>query len=306
VEKERYYAYSHYLKQLYGEKVYKLPINLPITCPNRDGKLGTGGCYFCNEQGTAFESLSASKSVAEQLDENKTFIGKKYNAKKFIAYFQNYTNTYMSYEIFESYMRQACQEDIVELDISTRPDCLDSKYLEILKKIEVEEGVKIVLEIGLQTTNEESLVRCNRQHTVTDVEESIKLIHAYGFKVCVHLILNLPWDTQSEVIRMANLLNDYNVEMVKLHALFIGKGTVFESMYLKGDLRLHSLEDYIQRVILFIGHLNPSCAIQRLIGRAPKGEAIFCNWDTSWWKIRDTIDAYMAKDHRYQGDKING
>lgn len=301
---EKYYAYSKYLKDIYGEKVYKLSINLPITCPNRDGTLGTKGCYFCNEKGTAFESLSSSKSVEEQLLENMSFIGKKYKAKKFIAYFQNYTNTYMSYDVFEKYMRSACIENIVELDISTRPDCIDVGYLEILKKIEIEKNVKIVIELGLQTTNEESLVKCNRKHTVKDVEDSINLIHSFDFKVCVHLILNLPWDKDNEVICMAKFLNNLDVEMVKLHSLFIGKGTVFETMYIKGDLQIGTQENYIGRVVSFIEHLNESCAIQRLVGRAPKGDAIFCNWGTSWWKIRDKIDEKLLQDNTYQGKMV--
>lgn len=301
MEEQTYNVYSQYLKSKYGEKVYKLPVNLPTTCPNRDGHLGEGGCYFCSDKGAGFESLPSTDTVIEQLEKNKAYIGKRYKAKKFIAYFQNYTNTYMAYDQFEAYMKTACVNDVVELDIATRPDCVDKGHLDILKKVSKEYGVNVVVELGLQTTNDQTLVKINRGHTVQQYIDAVKLIHQYGFGVCTHLILNLPWDNDQEVINMAQLLNELKVEMVKCHSLYIAKGTKFASLYDQGELKLNTLENYVDRAVMFLAHLNPECTVQRLLGRAPKEDTVFCNWNTSWWKIQDKIIEKMLKDKLVQG-----
>ncbi len=231
---------------------------------------------FCSDKGAGFESLPSSKSVIEQLEANKAYIGKRYKAKTFIAYFQNYTNTYMSYEVFESYMTAACQvEDIIELDIATRPDCIDEVYLDILEKISDVYGVNIVIELGLQTTNEETLIRINRGHDVSTFIDAVNRIHGRGFKVCTHLIINLPWDEDGEVRKMARLMNELKVEMIKLHSLYIAKGTRFETMYNEGVLIMNTLENYVDRVVDFLIHLDKDCAVQRLVGRAPKEDTVF-------------------------------
>lgn len=301
---EPYYAYSQYLKDYYKEKVYKLPVNLPGTCPNRDGTCGTGGCYFCSEKGTGFESLSNTVSVEEQLLANMAYIGRRYGAKKFIAYFQNYTNTYMAYDQFEAYMEAACIEHVVELDVSTRPDCIDRGHLDILTKIKAEKGVEIVIELGLQSTNEASLLKINRGHTVEDYIQAVDLIHSYGFSICTHLIMNLPWDQDEEVIKMAQLMNGLKIEMVKLHSLYIAKATVFETQFLEGAFKMNTVENYVDRVVTFLYYLNPTIAVQRLVGRAPKEDTVFCNWGMSWWKIKDLIVEKMLNDGHGQGTMV--
>ena len=147
-----YNEYSKYLKKKYGEKVYKLPVNLPVTCPNRDGKLGYGGCTYCSEVGTGFEMLENTMSVREQINKNMEYINKKYKATKFIAYFQNYTNTYLQLEKFKEYINQAAAENIVEIAISTRPDCVGDEYLEFLKEFSDRTGINVSIELGLQTS----------------------------------------------------------------------------------------------------------------------------------------------------------
>lgn len=296
-----YYAYSQYLKNIYGEKVYKLPVNLPGTCPNRDGVKGVEGCYFCSEKGAGFENLPSSETVQDQLNHNMAYIGKRYGAKKFIAYFQNYTNTYMPPDLFKDYMESACIKDVVELNVSTRPDCIDESYLDILKTLQDEKGIRIVIELGLQTTNDDTLVRINRGHSVEDFIDAVKRIHRFGFAVCTHLIINLPWDEDEEVVRMARLMNDLSIEMVKLHSLYIAKDTVFARMYEEGDLKMNTLENYVERAVTFLTHLAPNIAVQRLVGRAPKEDTVFCNWGVSWWKIKDRIIEKMLNDGLCQG-----
>ncbi len=167
-EKKRYNVYSKYLKKKYGEKVYKLPVNIPVTCPNRDGTIGYGGCIFCGEEGAGFEILSNALSVSDQLKTNMEYIRKKYNTHKFIAYFQNFSNTYLSLDKFKSYIREACVDNVVEISISTRPDCVSEEYLLFLDEIRREKNVEISLELGLQTVNYHSLIKINRGHTLAE------------------------------------------------------------------------------------------------------------------------------------------
>ena len=304
-DKPIYRIYSEYLKDEYGEKVYKIPINIPVTCPNRDGKIAKGGCTFCGEKGTGFENLPNDLSIQKQLETNMEYIGKRYKAKKFIAYFQNFTNTYLPFTLFKSYMEGACQDGVVELSISTRPDCIREEYLLFLKELAEEKRVNITIELGLQTVNYHSLKKINRGHSLGEFIDGVLRIKSYGFKICCHLILNLPWDTDIDVIENAKVISALGIDFVKLHSLYIEKNTVMGQQYKKGEIELITKDEYIDRVILFLEYLSPDIVIQRLIGRAPKEDTIFVNWDTSWWKIRDQILKRMISESSFQGKRFN-
>lgn len=304
-EKDYYNVYSEYLRTKYGEKVYKLPINLPGTCPNRDGFINTGGCIFCGEEGGSFENLSSELLIKEQLETNMEYIGKRYNAKKFIAYFQNFTNTYYPLEKFKSYIEQAIMQDVVEISISTRPDCISREQLEYLKEISDKHDINISIELGLQTVNYHTLEKINRGHTLAEFIDSVMTIKPYGFEICAHIILNFPWDDMLDVIESAKILSALRVGQVKLHSLYIVEDTKLGTMYKNNEFTMISMEDYIERAIVFLEHLDPSIVIQRLMGRAPSEKSLFVNWNTSWWKIKDGILEKMEKEQRVQGDKCN-
>ncbi|MFW5649327.1 MAG: TIGR01212 family radical SAM protein [Candidatus Alkaliphilus sp. MAG34] len=300
-----YRTYSKYLIERYGEKVYKLPINLPITCPNRDGKLGTGGCTFCAEGGTVFENLPDAGSVKQQIKDIKGQIREKYKANKYIAYFQNFSNTYMPVDVFRNYIKDAVMEDIVEIAISTRPDCIGEEHLEFLTELRVEKGIEISFELGLQTVNYHTLNKINRGHTLGEFIDAVLTIKKYEFGICTHLILNLPWDNMDDVIENAKVISALNIDQVKLHALYIMENTIMGEQYKIGEIGLISAEEYKERVITFLEYLYPDIVIQRLIGRAPKEGSLFVNWNMSWWKIRDEIHEQMRNEGRYQGKKAN-
>lgn len=300
-----YNTYSKYLSEKFGEKVYKLPISLPLTCPNRDGTVGRGGCIFCGEEGGSFENLSSSISVREQLERNKRYIGNKYKAKKFIAYFQNFTNTYLPFESFKECIDQVLLEDMVGVSISTRPDCINDNYLEYLSKIKDIYNIDITIELGLQTVNYSTLEKINRGHTLAEFIDASIRIKRYGLRNCTHIILNLPWDTEADVIENAKVLSALGIDEVKLHALYIVDGTALGTLYKNGEIALISKEEYIERVILFLEYLDPNIVIQRIIGRAPEENSLFVNWNESWWKIRDTIIALMESRNSRQGIKFN-
>ena len=297
-----YKVYSESLKEKYGEKVYKLPINLDITCPNRDGTIGTGGCIFCGDCGAGFESLENKLTVKEQLEKNMAYIGPRYGAKKFIAFFQNFTNTYMPLSDFEKNIYQTNMENIVEVCVSTRPDCINEKHLEILKRFSGETGINVGIELGLQTANEKTLTILRRGHGYRAFEDATRLVHSYGFEVCAHIIADLPWDTDEDVVSTAKALNDLSVEGVKLHSLYVVKGTELARMYEAGEVKLLEKDDYIRRAILVLRHLHPGCVVERIIGRAPEKDTIVANFNTSWWLIKEEIEQIMVQKGYRQGD----
>lgn len=297
-----YYPISEYYKEKYGEKVYKLPIKLSLSCPNRDGAAGYGGCIFCSESGGSFENLPSTFTVKDQLSMNKDYIGSRYKAKKFIAYFQNFSNTYMSLEDFKTVVN-ACEEDyIVGISISTRSDCITEDKLIFLKEFSDRTGIDINIELGLQTVNYKTSKILNRCEDLADFIYAMNIINKYGFRVCVHVILSLPWDDMDDVIETARVINVFGIKEVKIHSLFIVKGTKLDKMYQNNEFIMPSKEDYQNNVVEFLRRLNPDVAIQRLVGRAPEEETSFCNWDTSWWLIRDEIIGYMNDKGYVQGD----
>lgn len=300
-----YRTYSTYLKDKYGQKIYKLPVNLPVTCPNRDGSLKIGGCIFCGEKGAGFENLSNTLTVREQLLTNMAYIRKKYKAEKFIAYFQTYTSTYLPVEKFAKYVAEACQQDIVSIAVSTRPDCMQEPFLDVLTDIQEKYGVDIDVELGLQTANDDTLDKLNRGHTRAEFIDAALRVKKRGFILCAHLIMDLPWDTMKDVLETARIVCGLGVDQVKLHSLYIVKDTELARMYQAGEVQLLTMEEYVERVIAFLGHLDPHIVIQRIIGRAPQEDTLIANWHTSWWKIKDLIEATMQERGIYQGCYYN-
>ncbi len=296
-----YNKFSQFLKDKYGSKVYKLPLNLPVTCPNRDGSLGWAGCIFCGEEGAGFENLSCEISVADQLEQNARYIGKNYGSEKFIAYFQNYSNTYLPYELFVKNISEACREGIVAIYISTRPDCIADRYMEFLAGLKEEKGIDIVMELGLQTVNYHTLKLLNRGHTLAEFIDAAIRIRKYRLEICAHYITDLPMDNVDDVTEGAKIISALGVSQVKCHSLFILKDTELERMYSRGEIQPITIDEFIDRTIRFLEYLNPDIVVQRLIGRAPAERTVFCNWNTSWWKLQDMIEAEMIEQNTCQG-----
>ena len=302
-----YNMYSSYLKDKYKQKVYKIPINLPVSCPNR--KDGLGGCSYCSDIAVGYEMLSNDMSVSSQLTKNIDYIGKKYKAEKFVAYFQNFTNTYLNLDDFARYMNDAVRDDVVEIAVSTRPDCVNDNYLDILAQIKEKHSINICIELGLQSVNYNTLRLINRGHSLAEYVDAMIRIKKYDFEVSTHMILNLPYDTLHDVIEGAKIISALKSDFVKMHSLYIAKNTLMEKEYRDGKLNVGTIEDYVQRAGEFIAYLSKDIVIQRLVGRAPKEDTVFCNYDTSWWKIKDMIDEYLISNNLSQGikcDYLNG
>ena len=298
---KRYRMISAFYKERYGEKAYKIPVALPLTCPNRDGSAGVGGCTFCGEIGAGYENRPASMTVKQQIDETVVHIARKYKAYKYIPYFQNFSNTYLPPEKFRQYVEEACLEHVVGIAIATRPDCVHDAYLDILKDIQSKYGIDIYVELGLQSVNYHTLQKVNRGHTMAEFIDAVLRIKRYGFEVCTHMILNLPWDTMDDVIEGAKTLSALQVDQVKLHALYLVKNTKMARDYEAREFTLISAEEYARRVVEFLRYLDPNIVLQRLVGRAPEENTIFTNWSMGWWRVQDLIDQIMEDEDISQG-----
>lgn len=297
-----YRKYSDFLREKFGEKVYKLPVKLDLTCPNRDGTCGVGGCIFCGEEGGSFENNFGT--VREQILKNKGHIKNKYKANKYIAYFQNFTNTYMPFEDFKRVIEESLIEDVVGVSISTRPDYLPKKHLDFLE--ELNKNYFVTVEIGLQTPNYHSLKKLNRGHGLSEFIDAALKLKKRNLNVCTHIIIGLPWDDDLDIVECAKILNVLNIDEVKIHALYILKDTALGKMYERGEIDPISLDDYKKKVILFLRNLKDDIIVERIIGRAPYENSLFCNWNTSWWKIRDEIIEVMHENGYTQGDLVKG
>ena len=297
-----YRKYSDFLREKFGEKVYKLPVKLDLTCPNRDGTCGVGGCIFCGEEGGSFENNFGS--VRDQLLKSKELIKNKYKANKYIAYFQNFTNTYMPFEDFKRVIEESLIEGVVGISISTRPDYLPKRHLDYLE--ELNKNYFVTVEIGLQTPNYHSLKKLNRGHGLSEFIDAALKLKKRNLNVCTHIIIGLPWDDDLDILECAKILNVLGIDEVKIHALYILKDTALGKMYERGEIEPISLDDYKKKVILFLRNLKDDIIVERIIGRAPYENSLFCNWNTSWWKIRDDIINVMHENGYTQGDLVKG
>jgi radical SAM protein (TIGR01212 family) len=196
-------------------------------------------------------------------------------------------------------------DSIVEIAISTRPDCINDKYMQFLSDISRERNINITIELGLQTVNYKTLNKIKRGHTIAEFIDAVLRIKRYGFLICAHIILNLPWDDEEDTIECSKFISSLGVDFVKFHALYICEGTEMAELYKSDKIKMISKDEYVDRVILFLQYLKPDTAIQRLIGRAPKENSLFCNWNMSWWKIKDEIDEKMINNKITQGEKCD-
>ena len=296
-----YYPYSDWLKTRYGERVYKIPINIGCGCPNRDGLLDNRGCIFCGESGGSSESLSAKLSVTEQLSKNKAYIGQRYKAKKFIPFFQNYTNTYLPLNDLKNHLESCLADDIVAIAISTRPDCITAEQLDYFETFKCDYHIDICIELGLQTANYHTLERLNRHHGLGEFIDAALRIKQKDLQLCVHTILDLPWDDLLDVSETATIISGVNADFVKCHALYIEKNTILQKMFDSGDVTLLTMDDYLERAIHFLSYLDENIAVQRIIGRIPEKDSVVSNWNMGWWKVRDLLIEQMRKKQIYQG-----
>jgi len=288
-----------YLKERYGEPVYRLPIDAGFTCPNRDGTLSTGGCIYCDATGSGF-SVNKKLSIQEQMKERMEKLRNR-GIGKFMAYFQANSNTYAPIPKLRELYSSALLEDVIILDISTRPDLVPNEVLELLA--DYRKSVDIFLELGLQTVNYHTLRKLNRQHTLAEFVDAVIRAKKYGLEVIAHVILNLPWDNLEDVVETAKIISALQVDGVKLHSLYVVKDTPLEILYRKGKIKIGSLNEFINRAITFLEYLDPKIVIHRLAADPPHVGTVFGNWGLPKIEILNRIEKEMILRGSYQGKK---
>ncbi len=299
----KYKELAPYLRKKYGARTQRISIAHFTTCPNRDGTVGVGGCTFCDETGSGFANHLKWLDVKSQMIKGIEHARIRYNAKRFIAYFQSFTNTYAPLKELEKAYASALIEKVVALDISTRPDSFPCEVAEILKKISTEKKVDVFLEFGLESINENTLLKSNRGHSVAEFVDAVLCAKKYGFDVIAHVILDFPSDTIYDEIACAKLLSALGINGVKMHSLYIAQNTGMANDYLDGKMKPLNSDEYVKRAVEFLTHLDPEIVVHRLISTPPK-DAI---WSIGMNAIqaKRQIEENLDKIGKVQGSNFN-
>ena len=300
----RYNDLSAYLSAHFPFKVQKISLNAGFTCPNRDGTVGHGGCTYCNNQTFNPAYCKTEKTVTEQLEEGKQFFARKYPEMKFLAYFQAYTNTYAELEELKRKYEEALQvKDVVGIVIGTRPDCMPDTLLDYLE--ELNQRTFLIVEYGVESTDNDTLKRINRGHTFEVAEEAIRKTAARGIRVGAHIILGLPGESNEQLIEQAGVLSRLPLTTLKLHQLQLIKGTrmAHEFEMQPEDFHLYSADEYIDLVIDYVEHLRPDLVLERFVSQSPKELLIAPDWGLKNHEFTDKVKKRMRERDAWQGKK---
>ena len=299
-----YFSLDHYLKQTFGEKVYRLSLNGGMTCPNRDGTLDSRGCIFCSAGGSGDFATAPSLSVTEQITQAKERIRRKSNCKKFIAYFQAYTNTYAPLPYLEEVYRSALSHPkVCGISIATRPDCLGPEVLALLAKLKGEYPDKFLwIELGLQTIHEETAHYIRRGYPLSCFEKACTNLKTLKIPFIVHTILGLPGETDRQVLETMKYLNHIAPFGIKLQLLHILKNTDLAKDYEKGIFEALTPEHYLDLLVSCLAHLSPDIVIHRVTGDGPKDLLIAPKWSLDKRKVLNSLHHRMKEQGIRQGD----
>ncbi|MBI5585657.1 MAG: TIGR01212 family radical SAM protein [Deltaproteobacteria bacterium] len=298
-----YNEYSRYLKNLFGCRVQKITLDAGLTCPNRDGTKGQGGCIYCDTRGAGSGAARRfPPDIREQIRQGKEFLGPRYGARKFIAYFQSFSNTYAPLPILEGLYREALEDgDVVGLAVGTRPDCLSPEILDLLGSFGRSHLVWV--EFGLQSFHPETLLRINRGHTVEDFITAVAESRRRGLNICAHVILGLPGEGLPEILETARRLSDLDIQGLKLHSLFINRGTPLETWYREGRYQPLTREQYVDWVCRFIELVPGHWIMQRLTGDPQPVELVAPAWALEKRKTLALINETLKKSGGFQGSR---
>ena len=302
MNEKRYTPFSEELKRIFGCRVHRISIDAGFTCPNRDGTVGRDGCVFCSDRGAGSFGIARGMDIAGQLEHGKEVMIRKYKAKKFIAYFQSYSNTYAAPEQLRALYDEAlAQPDIVGLIVGTRPDCLSSEIVDLLA--EYSRRTYFWLELGLQSPHDRTLQAINRGHDSATFFEAAAMVKAAGLRLCVHVILGLPGESRDEMLASARMMNELGVDGIKIHLLHVNRNTRLNDLYQRGDVRLLEKEEYVALVCDYLELLDPRIFIQRLTGDGGK-DLVAPLWSAAKFEALNAIDDELERRGTRQGAKL--
>ena len=314
---KRYHSLDYELKKQFGEKVYRIALNGGMTCPNRDGKVGTGGCIFCSGMGSGDFAGSAHLSITEQLTQGKEVLMQKRPVHSFIAYFQAFTSTYAPVRQLEKLFLEAIEDpDVLVLAIATRPDCLGEDVLELLNRLNQIKPVWV--ELGLQTIQEESAVYIRRGYPLEVFDTAVRNLKALGIQVITHVILFLPGESETQMYETIDYLNQSGIDGVKLQLLHILKGTDLATDYARSltaaasglpyggpEFHIPDCDEYIRVLSNCVARLDPRLVIHRLTGDGPKDLLITPLWTGAKRTVLNQIHKYLKEHDIWQGKEYH-
>ena len=301
-DNKRYHTFNYYLKNKYKVKVAKIPLDAGFTCPNRDGTKGYGGCIFCSESGSG-EFTSLIKDISLQFEDAKSLVVNKWPNSKFIAYFQSYSNTYGSLEKIKNMLSPFIENDeVVAISIATRADCLDEEKINYINTLTTKK--EIWIELGLQSSNDDTANYINRCHNFNTFKEIVLQLSKTNIKTCVHIINGLPNETKEDMIQTIKDINSLPIDALKIHMLSITKNTILSKLYEKEPFHLLTLEEYVDIVVNQLRLLKEEIVIQRVTGDPLEEDLIQPKWLPRKTLVLNEIDKLMAKNDYYQGDLL--
>ena len=301
-DNKRYHTWNYYLRNTFGEKIFKVSINAGFTCPNIDGKVSYGGGTYCSKAGSGDFAGNPKDDLIKQFSEVKEMMLKKWPNAKYLGYFQAFTNTYAPLEVLkEKYETILEQDDVVGLSISTRPDCLEDDVVEYLS--ELNERTNLWVELGLQTIHDSTSKIINRGHDYKTFLEGVEKLKAKNIKTVVHIINGLPGEDYNMMMETAKAVADLNVHGIKIHLLHVIKDTPMARMLDKNMMTLMSQEDYVNLVCDQLEVLPPEMVIHRLTGDGKKEDLVGPLWSLKKWEVLNAIDDTMKARDSFQGIK---
>ena len=298
--KNRFYDLNTYFKNIFGHRVHKITVDAGMSCPNRDGTLSTDGCIFCNQSGSGTGFFKKGISVSDQILNARKYVIKRYKAKKFIAYFQAYTNTYAPIDKLKRLYDEALAvPDVAGLSIGTRPDCVNEEILALLQGYT--KKYLIWIEYGLQSIHDKTLCLINRGHDFNAFEKAVAATKNRGINICAHVILGLPGESKKQMIETAKNISQMGIDGLKFHMLYVIKGTQMEAMLVQGAYTCITQEAYVDILCEFLTYLPENMVIQRLTSDPHPGELVAPLWAMKKKETIERIKKTLEKKDLFQG-----
>ena len=300
VNTPHYNDYGTWIRRQFPYRVQKISIDAGFTCPNRDGRISTGGCIYCDNRTFNPSYCQRRHSVTQQLEEGKLFFAHKYPDMKYLAYFQAFTNTYAPLSQLKALYEEALQvDDIVGIVIGTRPDCVSDELLDYLA--ELNQRTFVLVEYGIESANNDTLLRINRGHSFEQSQEAIQRTHQRGLLTGAHIILGLPGEDAAESLRQASIISSLPIDILKIHQMQIIRGTRLAEEFAANPFHIYTVDEYIQLIAEYIQRLRPDLILERFVSQSPKELLIAPHWGLKNYEFTNLLVNCLKQNKIYQG-----
>ena len=296
-----YYDYGTWIRHRFPFRVQKISVDAGFTCPNRDGRLSTGGCIYCDNRTFNPAYCQRQDSIALQLEAGKLFFARKYPEMKYLAYFQAYTNTYASIDHLRQLYEEALRvKDVVGIVIGTRPDCVSDELLDYLE--DLNRRTFLIVEYGVESANDETLQRINRGHNFEQSCMAIEKTHQRGILTGAHIILGLPGEDAQESLRQAPVISSLPIDILKIHQMQIIRGTRLAAEFERNPFHIYDIDEYIHLIASYIQRLRKDLILERFVSQSPKELLIAPHWGLKNHEFTDLLNNYLKQHNIHQGD----